>query len=85
VAIVPVDLLCLASLVMGIGVPHRSNWPHYLLLLAITLVEVSFSTGLAWLSIRLWRNPRWQWISFPLAILYYAALAVTIWAVAFKH
>ncbi len=89
VAVVPVNLLCLAAFMMGIGlgsdVPHRSNWPQYLLVLALPLLGASLSTGLAWLSVHLWRNSRWRRASFPMAIFYYAAVAFIIWAVVVKH
>jgi len=89
IAIIPVNLLCIVTLVMGIGigsdVQHRSNWPQYLLVLALPVVGAIISTGLAWLSVRLFAHPRWRRASFPMAIFYYAAVAFIVWAVVYKH
>jgi len=88
-AVVPVDLLCAADLVMGIGVGYdvhnRSNWPQYVLALLLPVSGAVVSTGLAWLSLRLWTQPKWRHASFALALSYYAVLGTIGWTVVVKH
>jgi hypothetical protein len=89
IAVVPVDLLCIADLVMGIGlgydVQNRSNWPQYILVLLLPAGGAIASTGLAWLSLRLWTRPKLRPVSFALALSYYAILGVIGWVVVVKH
>jgi hypothetical protein len=83
--VVLADLYCFSYVIFGFGgleLGRRNNWFEFVSLFFVApLLVASVLTFFGWLSVRLWRAPKWRFISFPIVIGVYAIAASLAWTV----